>query len=152
MKKVIIFIISMLTIICVTIMGLFMYKTSTPEYALAKTIADIKESDISGLEEHLTDNARENVEKVVERSEYSLVSGILSVVSQSDGISLLKSKISEIDWSVEDILKGNQNAEVVIGFNYNEQITGTINIIMIYENRQWKIDSIGIPSFDNLFD
>lgn len=149
MKKAIIFIISMLLIICVTIVGLFMYKTSTPEYALAKTIADIKESGISGLEEYLTDNARENVEKVVEWSENSLVSGILSIVSQSDGISLLKSKISEIDWSVEDILKGNQKAEVIIGFNYNEQITGTINIVMIRENHQWKIDSIGMPYFDN---
>lgn len=152
MKKLIIFIISMLLVVCVAVVGFVVYKTSTPEYALAKTITDIREFGISGLEEHLTSDARNKVEQIVEWSDNSLVSGILSNLSRSDSVSLLKSKISEIDWRVEDILKGNQKAEVVIGFKYNEQITGTINIVMIRENHQWKIDGIGMPCFDNFFD
>lgn len=149
MKKFIILITSMLLVVCVAVVGYVVYKTSTPEYALAKTIIDIQEFGISGLEEHLTSEARNKVEQIGEWSDNSLISGILSNISQSDSISLLKSKISEIDWSVEDILKGNHKAEVVIGFNYHEQITGTINIVMICENHQWKIDGIGMPWFDN---
>lgn len=152
MKKAIITIISILLALGIMGGGYIFYKTTTPEYALAKMIADAKESGITGIEEHLTEDTRQKVEQIIEWSENPLVTGILSATSESEEISLLTSKISEIDWSVEDILKGKNQAEVVIGFNYNEQVIGTVNIVMLRENHKWKISGIELPSFDKVFD
>lgn len=150
MKKGLIIALVVLVIIGLGAGGFLIYKTSTPEYALAKTIEDVKSSGINGLKPHLTEDALAKVETVEEWTDKSGVSGILSAVTQDSAVSFIKAKMSEVDWTVEDVLKGKNRTDVVIGFDYNSSIVGTIDITMIKDGGEWKIDGLDFPSFDKL--
>ena len=72
----------------------------------------------------------------------------MSIVAQDSAVSFIKTKMSEVNWSVEDILKGKKQSDVVIGFDYNDSIVGTISITMIKEDHKWKIDGFAFPEFE----
>lgn len=148
MKKIVISITALFLLVCVAGGGFLMFRHRSVEYALTQIYKDVKESGITGLEEHLTENSREFVEKVTEWSEHPLVAGALLFSSQYEEVSFLKSQIKEIAWTVEDLLKGKKRTDVVIGFNYQEQVVGTVDVILIYVDREWKIDSISVPVFE----
>lgn len=150
MKKNLAIIISVVLIVALIVGGYFFYKISTPEFALAVTMKDIKNSGMTGLKKHLTSNAIEKIETIENWTDDSGVSGILSAITQDSAVSLLKSKISEIDWTVEEILKGKNRTNVVICFNYKDSIIGTIEITMIREDGDWKIDGLSLPHFDKI--
>lgn len=150
MRKILIIAISAVVIVGLAIGGYLLYKTSTPEYALAATIEDVKSSGMDGLKEHLTSSTIEKIEAIEDWTDKSSISGILSALTQDSAISFLKSKMSEVDWTVEDILKGKNRADVVIGFDYNSSIIGTIEITMVRENGDWKIDGLSLPHFDTI--
>ena len=147
MKKIHIIIVIVVMVISIILGSVYFYVTSTPEYALSKTIHDINISGYDGLKTHLTSNAAEKIESIedwVDNNEYS---GILSVVY--DGLtSLLKSNMEEITWSIIDVLRGKHQSNVIIGFDYNGKITGTIEIVMIKEGCTWKIDSFCYPKLN----
>jgi hypothetical protein len=148
MKKILIITLSAVVVLGLTVGGFLFYKTSTPEYALAKTIEDVKLYGMDGLKPHLTEDAIEKVEAVEEWVDKSGVSGMLAAVTQDSAVSFIKSKMAEVDWTVEDVLKGKIQTDVVIGFDYNNSIVGTIEITMIRDGREWKIDGLNVPSFD----
>lgn len=150
MKKILIIVLSIIIIIGLVAGGLFLFKTSTPEYALAKTIKDVKSSGMSGLKNHLTEEAIEQVETIEDWTETLGVSGILSAITQDSAVSFLKAQIAEVEWTVVDVLSGKDRADVVIGFDYNNSIVGTIEITMIREGRDWKIDGLSFPCFSRL--
>ena len=150
MKKVLIIVLFVVVIIGLVAGGFLLYKTSTPECALAKTIEDVKSSGMSGLKPHLTEDAIEKVEAIEEWTDNSGVSGILSAVTKDSAVSFIKAKMAEVDWTVEDVLKGKKRADVVIGFDYNDSIVGTIEITMIRDSGEWKIDSLNFPNFDKI--
>lgn len=145
MKKIII--VAVITVIIGIIIGEFFYITNTPEYALSKTMKDINADGLTGLKKHLTSNAVDTVENLeVWMNEDSS----LSSITQSIVSGLLINKLSEIKWKVEDILRGKKETDVVIGFNYNDSIIGTISIKMLKESGEWKIDSLSYPHFEKI--
>lgn len=150
MKRFLLIVISTVVVVSLIVGGYFLYKISTPEYALAITIEDVKSSSMAGLKKHLTANAIEKIEAVEDWTDKSGISGILSAITQDSAVSFLKSKMSEVDWTVKEILKGKNRADVVIGFDYNGSIIGTIEITMIRENSDWKIDGLSLPHFDTI--
>lgn len=150
MKRFLLIVISTVVVVSLIVGGYFLYKTSTPEYALAITIEDVKSSSMAGLKKHLTANAIEKIEAVEDWTDKSGISGILSAITQDSAVSFLKSKISEVDWTVKEILKGKNRADVVIGFDYNGSIIGTIEVTMIRGNSDWKIDGLSLPHFDTI--
>lgn len=150
MKKFLTITISIVVIVAIVAGGYFLYKTTTPEYALAITIKDVNTTGMSGLKKHLTSSAIEKVEAIENWTDKSSVSGLLSAITQDSAVSFLKSKMSEVDWTVEDIRKGKGRTDVVIGFDYKGSIIGTIEITMMKENGDWKIDGLGLPHFDTI--
>ena len=48
---------------------------------------------------------------------------------------------------MDDILKSKENAAVILSFNYEDKLIGTIEISMIRDEEKWKIDSIEFPEF-----
>lgn len=150
MKKILVIVLAIVGIVSLTIGGFFLYKTSTPEYALAKTIADVKSFGMNGLKPHLTSDAIEKVETIQDWTDTLDVSGLLSAITKDSAVSLLKSKMAEVNWTVEDVLRGKNQASVVIGFDYNNSIGGTIEITMIKDGHEWKIDGLNFPIFDKI--
>lgn len=150
MKKFLIIVLFVVVIIGLVAGGFLLYKTSTPEYALAKTIEDVKSSGMSGLKPHLTEDAIEKVEAIEEWTDSSGVPSVLSAVTQDGAVSFIKSKMTEVNWTIEDVLKGKKQTDVVIGFDYNNSIVGTIDITMIKDGHEWKINGLSFPSFDKI--
>ncbi len=146
MKKCMIIVVSVLMIICLGIGGYLLYKTVTPEYALLETFMDVKESGIDGLESHMTKEGWAQVEKIKEITEHPIVAALSSIFSEQTEEMI--SKIKSMEWSVKDILKSKDHAEVIIQFSDSKNLQGTISLTMIRVDREWKIDKINWPKFE----
>lgn len=145
MKKILISVI--ITVLIGVIVGGFFYTTSTPEYVLSKTLKDINADGLTGLEKHLTSNAVDTVENI---EFWMNKDSSLSSITQSIVSGLLINKLSETKWKVDNILRGKIETDVVIGFNYHDNIIGTISIKMLKESGEWKIDSLDYPNFEKV--
>ena len=124
----------------------FMKKIS-PEYVVDHAIIDMRASGLDGLKPYLTENAEKNVSTIV------TVSGGVSLLTGSDKVSVLFSRLSEFDWTVVEILKGSESAKAVLGFsigNGTEEIEGTLQLTLIKEEKEWRIDGLKNPHFDKL--
>lgn len=147
MKKTILIISSVVLLLAVVVGGFGLYIVNTPEYALKSIIEDVNDSGMEGLEPHLTGKAKETLDMVASVTESDLFSKIMGFINQNDYIGVLKSEIQEIQWGVDDVLKSKENAAVILSFNYEDKLIGTIEISMIKEEGQWKIDGIEFPKF-----
>ena len=122
----------------------FMKKIS-PEYVIENAIKDVKTSGLEGLKPYLTENAEKKVEKV--RS----ISAGMDMLTGTNRVSLLLNKLTDCDWTVEDILKGSESAKGIVGFAYvngADDIEGTIELTLIKEDKEWKIDGVEMPKFE----
>jgi hypothetical protein len=70
--------------------------------------------------------------------------------TQDNTAEFLKDKMSEISWTVEDVLRSKDQANAVIGFTYSEKLTGTIQVVMLKDGRTWKIDTLTSPEITHL--
>ena len=147
MKKVVIIISSVILLLAVIAGGLGMYIVNTPEYALKTMIDDVNTSAMEGLEPHLTCKAKETIDAVSYVTDSNIFNTIMRFIDQNDYAGVLKSEIQEIQWEVDDILKSKENAAVILSFNYEDKLIGTIEISMIRDEGKWKIDSIEFPEF-----
>lgn len=147
MKKALFITISIVALIAATIIGMGIYVTNTPEYALKEMIDDVNASGMDGLYPHLTGEARATVDAVSSVTENNIFNTIVGFIGQSEYAGVLKSEIQEIKWEVDDVLKSKENAAVVLSFNYEDKLIGTIEISMIREEGEWKVDSIEFPEF-----
>lgn len=147
MKKTILIISSVVLFLAVVVGGFGLYIVNTPEYALKSIIEDVNDSGMEGLNPHLTGKAKETLDMVASVTESDLFSKIMGFINQNDYIGVLKSEIQEIQWGVDDVLKSKENAAVILSFNYEDKLIGTIEISMIKEEGQWKIDGIEFPKF-----
>ena len=117
---------------------------------MQKTIADVNTDGLNGLKKHLTEHAVEEVETVEDLIDTAGVSDALSSTFSRYAVSFLKSKLSETDWTIDDVLKGDTRADVIIHFNYADRIVGTIGITMVSVEREWKIDGLSFPQFEKV--
>ena len=127
--------------------GIGLYIVNTPEYALKAMIDDVNTSGMEGLEPHLTGNAKEALDTVSSITSSNLFNTIKGFINQNDYVGVLKSEIQEVQWEVDDVLKSKENAAVVLSFNYEDKLIGTIEISMIRDAGEWKIDGIEFPEF-----
>lgn len=150
MKKTFLIAISIVALIAVTIIGMGVYVTNTPEYALKEMIDDVNASGMDGLYPHLTGEARAIIDAVSSVTENSIFNTIVGFISQSEYVGVLKSEIQEIQWEVDDVLKSKDNASVILSFNYDDKLIGTIELSMVREDGEWKIDGLEFPEFDKI--
>lgn len=150
MKKAFLVTISIVALIAVTIIGMGVYVTNTPEYALKEMIDDVNASGMDGLYPHLTGEARATIDAVSSVTGNSIFNTIVGFISQSEYVSVLKSEIQEIQWEVDDVLKSKDNTSVILSFNYDDKLVGTIELSMVREDGEWKIDGLEFPKFDKI--
>lgn len=150
MKKFLLIMLIVIIAIGVGAGGYFIYKTTTPEYALYRMMQEVNASGIDALMPHLTGEAREKVEKVGDYTEKSGLASLIGSALKDKAIEFIKSKADEIEWSLGDVRRGSKSADVDIGFDYKGNVTGTIEIKLIKENGKWKISGIGMPGFTKM--
>ena len=147
MKKVILIISSIVLLLAVVIGGLSLYIVNSPEYALKNIVEDVNTSGMEGLVPHLTEKAEKTLDRVSSVTENGLVNTIMGFIDQNDYVSVLQSDIQEIQWEVDEVLKSEDNAAVILSFNYADKVIGTVEISMIRDEGEWKIDGIKFPVF-----
>lgn len=96
MKKAILVITSVVLLLAVVAGGFGLYIVNTPEYALKSIIEDVNDSDMEGLNPHLTGKAKETLDAVSSVTESGLFNTIIGIINQNDYIEVLKSEIQEI--------------------------------------------------------
>lgn len=135
-------------------MALGILKKVSPEYVLGKAFLDIKKSGIDGLKPYLTAEAKKKVE-VIEGG-MSIINTVGKLVGSSDGskddsnkaVNFLMEKMSEFDFGYKNMIKDSDTAKAVIEFEYLEVMEGTVDIHMIKQDKEWKIDNLSMPHFD----
>ncbi len=148
MKKVFA-IVSAIIIFLAVIAGVFLFNfVNSPQYALKKTISDIKSDGYAGLRTHLSDDVAEKLDKIVSLGDNEIVKGILSAVSESKYISKLLNEAGNIKWELGDVLSNRRKASVTIYFSYGGQFSGSIDVNMAKDDGMWKICGMDIPKFD----
>lgn len=150
MKKALFITISIVALIAATIIGMGVYVTNTPEYALKEMIDDVNASGMDGLYPHLTGEARATIDAVSSVTENNIFNTIVGFIGQSEYVGVLKSEIQEIEWEVDDVLKSKDNASVILSFNYDDKLIGTIELSMVRDDGEWKIDGLEFPEFDKI--
>ena len=139
-------------------MAIGIIKRISPEYVLKCAIDDLQKDGLDGLKPYLTSNALKKVETVQSIANgvglLSELATLSSAGSQQSGedttaamIHLVR-HISEIEWEVLDILKGSASTKVILRFRYKDSVEGTIEIEMIKEEKEWRIDGLKNPHFD----
>lgn len=135
-------------------MAIGLLKKVSPEYVLGMAFADIKKSGINGLRPYLTEEANKKVDFIA--TGMDLVSSVGKLVGGATGsgdgsnkaVSFLMDKLSECEFDYKDMLKGSDSAKAVIAFKYKDIMEGTVDISMIKQDKEWKIDNLTMPHFD----
>jgi len=125
-------------------MALGFMKKISPEYVVEHAITDMKTSGLDGLKPYLTDKAKKNVETIIS------VSNGVSLFMGSNKVSILFDRLAECNWTVVDLLKGSESAKAVLGFAISDgtdEIEGTIQLTLIKEEKEWRIDGVDMPQF-----
>ena len=139
-----------LIVIAAILGGLYFYVTGTPEFALFMIQQDIYDSGMDGLTPHLTGSAKQSIDTISAVTESDLVSAIMGVFKQDDYLRVLKSEIQKVEWHFMDIIKAKDSAQVILRFNYNFKLQGTIQISMVKEADGWKISGFEAPEFTSI--
>lgn len=129
--------------------GAWLYITSTPEYALHKTHEDIEERGLEALKDHVTDTLKKEIEVVEGISGNAFVKMIVGAAVSDDVAEAVVSEFKQIEWTRDDVIRSQKQAQVILRFQYKDKLSGTIPIKMIKENREWKISGIGFPSLNS---
>ncbi|MBR4501771.1 MAG: hypothetical protein IKP22_07765 [Clostridia bacterium] len=122
----------------------FMKKIS-PEYVVEHAIMDMRAAGLEGLKPYLTENAEKKVDTI------RTVSSGMDLLTGGSRVSVLLDRLSECDWTVVEILKGSESARAVMRFSISsgsDEIEGTIQLTMIKEDKEWKIDGVDMPKFE----
>ena len=127
-----------------TIMAFSLFKRISPEYVLEKVFADIKASGAEGLKPYLTASAKKKFDTLQVLSDgVGMFTG-----GSGNALNFLLAKLSEFEWTIKDVLKGSESAKGVVGFKYEDIMEGTVELSMIKEDKEWKIDNLDMPKFD----
>lgn len=128
------------------ILGILVYRS--PEYALWKISTDVKASGLEGLLPHLTGDARAILETATSVASNPLVLSLAGVLGGGDLSRILQTELQKVQWELVDLLKGSDHAQVMLGFQYEDLIAGTVCITMVREDGTWKIDGLELPTFE----
>lgn len=67
-----------------------------------------------------------------------------------DAGSYLLEKLSEFEWTLKDMMKGSETSTAILGFEYEDQVSGTIEVTLVKEDNTRKIDGLSKPKFTKL--
>ena len=129
-------------------MAFSVFERWSPEYALNNAFSDMRESGLDGLKKHLTAKALKTVEGFETLSSNPGVSLLTNALMGGDAVSIFLEKLSECEWTIQDVMKGNETSKAIVGFNYEDKMAGTMEMAMIKEDKIWKIDDLNMPKFD----
>ena len=110
----------------------------------------MREEGVAGLKKHLTASALKPIESFEKISGLPEVSLLTNSFLGDNPMNILLSKLSDMEWTIKDVMKGSETSKGVLGFSYEDKMSGTIELTMIKEDDKWKVDKLGVPKFDTI--
>ncbi len=65
-----------------------------------------------------------------------------------DAMSFLLNHVTDCEWIIKDVMKGSETAKGIVRFRYEDTMEGTLELSLIKEEKEWKIDNMNMPKFD----
>ena len=137
-------------------MALGFMKRISPDYVLKNAFKDIKASGLDGLKPYLTSRALKKIENIRKVSDGMALFGITFKTqadpdnSSATAVSFLLDKLSEFEFTIKDVLKGSESAKGIVGFKHSDKVEGSVELTLIKEDKEWRIDDLAMPHFDKL--
>ena len=152
MKKALVTILIVIIIAALIVGGMLVWRVRhSPEYALVMTVKDIEENGIEALGNHCTEEFAADLKNVTDYTGSGLIDSLSSFFIGKDVMSIIQEQADKIEWGVGDIEKGKTNATAIITYDYdNGKITGTFDVDMVKEKREWKISDVDFPEVDKI--
>ena len=131
-------------------------KRISPEYVLKNAFKDIEASGLDGLKPYLTSNALKKIENIRKISD-GMALFVITIKTQADpdnssatAGSVLLDKLSPFEFTIKDVLKGSESAKGIVGFRHSDKVEGSVELTLIKEDKEWRIDDLAMPHFDKL--
>lgn len=150
MKKTLLVLCSIAVLAAIAISLIGVYICSTPQHALMKTLEDVNESGMEGLRPHLTARAQDNLDSFFSLPKNLLLHTLIGLLKADDNGNFLASEFQKIQWNIDHIVKDHSSALVVLAFNYDNKLVGTIDLSMVQDAEGWKIDGMNFPELDEI--
>lgn len=142
MKKVLRYLLVGLMAACLGFCTFFLYKTTTPEFALYQTYKDIQRDGFEGLERHITAEMAEELEKAITmtpQSQWEFSPEAFRMISHR----LLAKYIRDTKWSIREKIIDGKRVKVKLECTYPKG-RGVITLMMRKDGWEWKISAAGM--------
>lgn len=150
MKKKTLMIVSVLLAFALLTGGVIIYYINSPLRALKTMYDDLDEQGMDGLRPHFTDGAAMLYDEFMEASDNWIVKQLLKKAGLETYVDVFKNHSEDIEWEFEDLLTGSSRTDVYVRFSYNGEVEGLLELRLIKEDGDWKIDGFGFPEIDEL--
>ncbi len=147
--KKVIFTLSM--VITVSMLLFALYYVLSPRKVLDQAVESVREEGLEGLKPYVTDDMDEKLDDVLFIVNTPVVHLLLEKAEDLGITEIVIRKFENIEWSVKDVKVGLKGAEIELAYQYEDIYAGTADLTMVFENGKWKIDSVDMPLFDNLY-
>ena len=131
-------------------MSIGFMRRMSPEYVIEHAIEDIKASGVDGVRKYLTEAAEKRLDNFMAKPEVKEGSFLTTMLSGDSLVGFFINKMSECSWAVKDVMKGDESSKSVVGFDFKGNLQGTIEISLVKEDKEWKIDGFGSPHFNKV--
>ena len=137
-------------------MAIGFMKRMSPEYVLEKALEDVKKIGLEGLKPYLTSGGKKKFETLMMfTSGMGMLGGMGMFTPQSNqgngsgtAMGFLLNHVTDCDWTVKDLMKGSETAKGIVGFKYEDTMEGTLELSLVKEEKEWKIDNMEMPTFE----
>ena len=145
-QKTIIIVIAIVLAVGIIAGGVYLYFTSLPEYTLRKMVNEVNRDGIEAIEPYLAPSLKELFRTIVNTVNNPLVkiTGSITGIDKNEQISLLLDQFTSLEWKLQEVQRGKDSANVVIGMK-GTSISGNINLEMARIDGKWLIEDISIP-------
>lgn len=136
---------SLLVIAIVLCVSCGVWFLESPQYALLKISKDISTTGVQGLNSHLTGEAEKTVNYIIAFSENKFVNSVLFQVGSNNNMETLRLELNKVSWKIDDIKTTDKRADVDLRYEYEDKLSGNLNIEMVFCDHDWKISKIHFP-------
>lgn len=149
MKKTLIILVAIVTLMGLVAGGVYYYVTNLPQYALQQMVKEVEENGISAIEPHLTSSMKKMYQTVSKIAQNPLVKLVAKSDLGAKFLSLLDQG-KELTWNLRDVKRGNGTTDISLSVT-DGKYSGSIDVNMVFENGKWYIQDVSIPTTEWLF-
>lgn len=142
----------LIILLAVSAGGIYLYsRLSSPERVVQLAAEAVSDKGIDALEPYVTPEVWSMVSKVLSVVRSPLTQALAgSLLEDTDlsQVSAVLDRVSGMEWSLNDVMKSRKNASVILNFQYEKQLSGSIHVDLVKQDGKWLISSLSALRVD----